>query len=115
MIAYKLSWTMLGDSASLVLAARTRAGLSQRTLAERAGTAQSVVARIESGMVSPTWVTLTRLVEAAGFDLTAALALRPVAGSHMLADVARIMGLTPEERLREVANAERFAAAARRA
>jgi hypothetical protein len=32
----------------------------------------------------------------------------------MLADVARILSLTPEERLREVANVSRFVAAARR-
>jgi len=95
--------------------ARTRAGLSQRQLAHRAGTTQSVVARIELGETSPTWDTLTRLVAAAGFDLDARLTLRPVAQSHMLADVPRILGLTPEERLREVANASRFAAAARRA
>ena len=34
--------------------------------------------------------------------------------SHMLAEVARILSLTPEDRLREVANASRFIAAARR-
>lgn len=106
---------MVGDSAALMRAARARAGLSQRTLAARADTAQSVVARIELGVTSPTWSTLTHLVAAAGFDLDATLTLRPIAGSHMQADVARIMGLTPEERLREVANAERFTAAARRA
>ena len=34
--------------------------------------------------------------------------------NHMLADIARILSLTPEERIREVANASRFIAAARR-
>jgi hypothetical protein len=33
----------------------------------------------------------------------------------MLADVPRILSLTPEDRLREVANASRFTAAVRRA
>ncbi len=101
-------------SAVIVRDARLRAGLTQRELARRARTAQSVVARIELGEASPTWHTLTRLLAAAGFDLDARLAVRPVARSHMLADVARILRLTPEERLREVANASRLASGARR-
>ncbi len=105
---------MPNDTAALVRDARLRAGLSQRALARRAQTAQSVVARIERGQTSPTWETLTRLLAAAGFDLDASLAVRPVFGSHMLDDVARILCLTPEERLAEVANASRFATVARR-
>lgn len=97
------------DTASLVLDARLRAGISQRELARRARTAQSVVARIERGQTSPTWDTLTRLLAAAGFDLDSTLAVRPVVGSHMLDDVARILRLTPEQRLAEIANASRFA------
>lgn len=95
--------------------ARERAGLSQRALAERAATSQSVVARIELGTTSPSWETLSRLVTAAGFDLDSRLTPRPVTGSHMLADVARIRALTPESRLAEVANFHRFSAAVRRA
>ncbi len=105
---------MLGDTSVLVRDARLRAGLTQRELARRAETAQSVVARIEIGQTSPTWGTLTRLLSAAGFDLDAALAVRPVFGSHMLDDVARILCLTPEERLAEVANVSRLAAVATR-
>jgi transcriptional regulator with XRE-family HTH domain len=105
---------MLTDTGTLVRQARIRAGLTQRELARRADTAQSVVARIELGQTSPTWETLTRLVGAAGFDLETGLTVRPVTDSHMLADVPRILGLTPEERLDEVTNAARFAAAAHR-
>ena len=105
---------MLGDTSVLVRDARLRAGLTQRELARRAETAQSVVARIERGQTSPTWETLTRLLAAAGFDLDASLAVRPVVESHMLDDVARILCLTPEERLAEVANASRFTTGARR-
>lgn len=54
------------DAAGLLKAARAAAGLSQRDLARRAGTAQSVVARIELGETSPTVRTLNRLLEAAG-------------------------------------------------
>ena len=105
---------MLGDPATLLRLARQQAGLSQRALANRAETSQSVVARIELGDTSPTWDTLSRLMGAAGFDLESRLALRPVTGSHMLADVARIRRLTPEARLAEVANVSRFAEAVRR-
>jgi transcriptional regulator with XRE-family HTH domain len=99
----------------LLRAARRRAGLSQRELARRAGTAQSVVARIERGQTSPAAETLDRLLHAAGFRLSVELVARTEPASHMLADVPRILSLTPEERLREVANASSFFAAARRA
>lgn len=66
----------------LLRTARDRAGLSQRDLAARAGTAQSVVARIESGTTSPTIDTLTRLLSACGFTLDVQLALDPVQDTH---------------------------------
>lgn len=103
------------DSGLLLWTARSRAGLTQRELARRAGTAQSVVARIERGQTSPTITTLQRLLAAAGFEARTELAVRPSAGSHMLEDVDRILSLTPEERLLEVRNIGRFIAAARRA
>lgn len=102
------------DTAALVRDARSRADLSQRELARRAGTAQSVVARVELGQTSPTWETLTRILGAAGFDLDANLTVCPVVGSLMLDDVARILSLTPEQRLEEIANACGFAAAVMR-
>jgi transcriptional regulator with XRE-family HTH domain len=100
--------------ARLLRDARARAGLTQRELAARARTRQSVVARIESGASSPTWKTLERLLRAAGFDLQFTLEPRPVRNSHMLADVPRILRLTPEQRLLELRNGSRFLAAARR-
>jgi transcriptional regulator with XRE-family HTH domain len=100
---------MAGSSASqLLIEARQRAGLSQRALARRARTAQSVVARIESGASSPSWQTLERLLRGAGFALSAALVPRVRGPSHMLEDVPRILRLTPEERLIELRNAARF-------
>lgn len=105
---------MRQDAAGLLREARTRAGLTQRELAKRARTAQSVIARIERGQSDPSWATLTRLIAAAGFSLHAELTLRPTADSHMLQDVARILGLTPEERLAEIRNVDNFLAAARR-
>ncbi len=106
---------MRKDAASLLREARRRAGLTQRDLARRAGTAQSVVARIEQGQTDPGSVTLARLLAAAGFELDANLTPLPVSGTYMLEDVARILALTPEQRLLEVRNVSRFAAAARRA
>lgn len=95
--------------------ARNGAGLSQRGLAVRAGTCQSVVARIEGGLVSPTWGTLERLLAAAGQDLVTRAEPAAVLDRQELDDVGRILGLDPEARLREVANVSQFLCAARRA
>lgn len=97
----------------LLADARRRAGLSQRQLARTARTAQSVVARIELGETSPSWATLSRLLAAAGFTLTAGLKRRRV-DPQELDDVARILRLTPEQRLLEAARASAFISAARR-
>ena len=102
------------DPGRLLRTARGRAGLTQRELARRAGTSQSVVARIEQGQTDPSTANLARLLAAAGFELRADLWLAPVTDTHMLEDVARILALTPEERLREVRNVSRFESAARR-
>lgn len=53
----------------IVSEARRLAGISQRQLAERAGTSQPAVARIEQGHGSPTIATVQRLLAAAGFEL----------------------------------------------
>ena len=95
--------------------ARSRAGLTQRELARRAETSQSVVARIEQGRSDPSSATLARLLAAAGFELRTDLLPLPVADTHMLDDVVRILSLTPEERLLEVGNVSRFVASVRRA
>lgn len=101
--------------ARLLREARARAGLTQRALAARAGVAQSVVARIESGRANPSWTTLTALLDAAGFAMHPALA--PVAAdghtaaherTHYDDDVLRIRALSPSGRLREHANVDRF-------
>jgi hypothetical protein len=102
------------NAARLVREARERARLSQRELARRARTSQSVVARIERGQTQPGAGTLARLIAAAGFELHGELVPAAAAETHMLEDVARILALTPEQRLLEVRNVARFAAAARR-
>jgi transcriptional regulator with XRE-family HTH domain len=60
---------LLMDPGQFVREARRRAGLTQRTLATRAGVSQPLVARIESGDVGATWDRVLQLVRACGFDL----------------------------------------------
>jgi transcriptional regulator with XRE-family HTH domain len=101
------------EASTLLQAARERAGMTQRQLAKRARTAQSVVARIELGETSPSWSTLARLLKAAGFSLSAGLR-RISVDPQLLDDVPRILALSPEQRLLEVAQVSRFLSAARR-
>jgi transcriptional regulator with XRE-family HTH domain len=101
------------DASTLLQAARERAGMTQRQLAKKARTAQSVVARIELGETSPSWSTLARLLKAAGFSLSAGLRRLSV-DPQLLDDVPRILALSPEQRLLEVAQVSRFLSAARR-
>ena len=98
----------MSTAAELLRQARARAGLSQRALAARAGTAQSAVARIERGQTSPTWSTLERLLKAANYDVVAHAEPSVVVGSHMLEDVARILAMTPEQRMQGIKNVSRF-------
>ena len=97
------------DPQVLVRRVREAAALSQRELAAWANTSQSVVARIESGQTSPSWETLARLLEAAGAVPHLRVEPLPVVAPEWLADVDRIRSLTPEDRLREVANISAFA------
>lgn len=85
--------------AELLKEARRLSGLSQRALAERAGTVQSVVARIELGLASPSVETLVRLLGAAGFELAPRLAPKPSLNPADLAESARLLRLAPEARL----------------
>lgn len=52
-----------------LIRARTRAGLTQAELAQRMGTTQSVVARLESGRGKPSTRTLERYAKATGTTL----------------------------------------------
>ena len=97
----------------LLRQARSKADLTQRELAKRAGTAQSVIARIELGKTAPSTTTLNSILAAAGFELQSELVIKPIEGSHMLEDINRILQLTPEERLQEVKAANKFLSAAR--
>ena len=107
----------------LLQEARTRAGLSQRELARRAGTAQSVVARVERGQTSPTVETLSRLMAATGFNIDMELVSRPTTDPLIEAfkrDIDRSLlrrnlEKTVDERVRSLQALSRLADEARRA
>jgi transcriptional regulator with XRE-family HTH domain len=85
---------MLGGD--LVREARKRAGLTQHELAQRAGTTQSAIARVESGRTSPSFDLVQRLLKAAGFRLD--VALDPYDDSD-IAQAEALLKLSVEERL----------------
>lgn len=80
---YREEYEALEDEFSLarsVIAARKRAGLTQTELAQRMGTTQPAVTRMESGKVQPSLRTLRRLAEATGSKLT--IRLEPDRAAH---------------------------------
>lgn len=109
---------------SLVLEeARAAAGLTQQELADRAGTSQPAIARLEQGRVSPTFATLERLVAAAGFhirlDLVPSAPVDPVLDAYKR-DVDRTLlrenlRKTVDERIRSLDELRRLSMEARRA
>jgi transcriptional regulator with XRE-family HTH domain len=85
---------------------RKGAGLSQRALAARAGTSQPAVARYEGGAATPSWETLQRLAAACGRRLR--LSAEPVVDFHDVELAARLLGLTPLQRLRALSRYSRL-------
>ena len=73
---YLIGYHMAMNAAVIVRAARTRAGLSLRALADRAATSHSTLAFYESGRKVPTVETLDRIVRSAGYDLDVAMTPR---------------------------------------
>jgi transcriptional regulator with XRE-family HTH domain len=98
-----VSWAILRE-------ARTRAGLTQRELASRAGTSQSAIARIERGRQIPSVETLQRLLHACDFELRFEIRPRDRHDEELL---EATLALTPEERIQSVEEMTRVAAAAR--
>ena len=73
---YRKSYDALHDEFALaraVIEARKAAGLTQLELAQKMGTTQPVVARLEAGNARPSLRTLERLAEATGSKLVIAL------------------------------------------
>lgn len=82
---------------ALIREARRRAGLSQAELARRASTAQSGIARWESGRTTPSLEDVRRLVRLCGFELEVAIVPREESD---LTQAERLVALTPDERVR---------------
>ena len=107
----------------LVREARARAGLSQRQLADRARTTQSVVGRIEANLGNPSIETIERLLAAAGFELHAELRPRSPQDALVEAykrDIDRTLlrenlRKSPEQRVRALQSLAKLADEARRA
>lgn len=108
---------------ALIRDVRARCGLSQRELAERAGTSQSVVGRIEAGLSSPSVGTLERLLDAAGYELRMEISPKPVRDPVVEAYKPGVdqtllienLGKTPRERMETLMAMQQFADEVRRA
>lgn len=95
--------------------AREESGLSQRELAERAGVAQSEIARIESGNREPSIPTLQRIVAGAGLEIRFRLAARDDHDQVLTARQAgRSATLKASAAARHANNMEQFAANSKR-
>lgn len=94
--------------------ARAAAGLTQQELAERLGTTQSAVARLESARSNPRIATLERALRACGMQMT--LSAQPTKSSVDETMIAYRLRLSPGERLklfeRTYADMRKFALAA---
>ena len=70
--SYRKTYDDMGpefELARALIAARTRAGLTQAQLATRMETTQSVVSRLESGQAHPSTKTLEKIARATGSRL----------------------------------------------
>jgi transcriptional regulator with XRE-family HTH domain len=97
----------------LVRQQREQAGLSQRSLARRAGTTQAAVSRIERGLTAPTWETVRALMLALGCEPE--LQARPLSGRWDPVHLAASRERSPAERLELAISANRLAGRLRRA
>jgi transcriptional regulator with XRE-family HTH domain len=98
----------------LVRAARRRQGLGQAQLAERIGTEQPAISRIERDQVSPTLETLNRIFEAMGETIavsSVSLAEPPRGGGNQSIAALRAdyRELSAEDRLEQSVELSRLA------
>lgn len=83
--------------ADLIVEARKRADLTQRELAERAGTTQSSIARWEGGRTEPGFATVVRLLRLCGFVLDVHLESYDDGLRDDWSQAQRLLRLTPDE------------------
>jgi transcriptional regulator with XRE-family HTH domain len=96
----------------LIREARRRAGLSQAALAERLGTTQSALARLERARTEPSFERVVASLRACGFDMIPEI--RPSDDSDWSVASANL-ALSVDQRVRQHQAALRFAGAARAA
>ncbi|HEX9967030.1 MAG TPA: helix-turn-helix transcriptional regulator [Solirubrobacterales bacterium] len=85
------------SAADTIRSSRRRRGISQKSLALRAGTDQAAISRIERGEISPTVETVERLLAAMGECLV--MGSEPVERHHDPLHVRASLNRSPEERL----------------
>ncbi len=96
---------------SVIQKTRQRAGLTQAALAQRVGTTQSAISRLENGRVRPSLETIERLAKACG----ATLDLRLRTSEAPTAEFESNLSLTPAGRLDQLIRAVQFVVEGRRA
>jgi transcriptional regulator with XRE-family HTH domain len=97
----------------LIRERRRNLGLSQRSLARRAGTTQAAVSRIERGLTTPTWETVRALLLAMGYEPE--LDTRRLRGRWDPVHLSATRARTPAERLQLAISANRLAGRMRQA
>jgi transcriptional regulator with XRE-family HTH domain len=97
---------------AIIREARRRSGLTQRELAERLGTTQSAIARLESGATEPSYERVVAAVRACGLELEPRLGAADDA-DWSVAAANLVVGV--DERVRRHRAALRFARAGREA
>ena len=90
----------------LIREARRRAGLTQSELAQRVGTTQSAIARLERGGGHPTLQRISELVDACGLELQVRLVPKDASDWSLVEHNA---ALDPEVRIRQALGAIRLA------
>jgi transcriptional regulator with XRE-family HTH domain len=98
---------------SVIRRHRRELGLSQRSLARRAGTTQAGVSRIERGLTAPTWETVRALMLAMGREPEPGA--RRLAGRWDPVHLEATRALEPARRLELAISANRLAGRLREA
>ena len=104
-----LYWRM--DAASIIRTAREETGITQAELAQRTGTTQSAISRLERGHSRPSLSTIRRLVRACGLELQ--VTVRP--GAPAPEPLDSTLALSPSERLDQLVRTVAFVRAGREA
>jgi transcriptional regulator with XRE-family HTH domain len=94
---YRLSFGLVSALGAVIREVRRRRGLSQRSLAIRAGTQQATISRIERGEESPAYERFEQLLLVMGERPR--LATEPLDHGVNPSDLADERARTPEERL----------------